>query len=61
MPRTGARVAGTCDGPDGIIEGHLLRGGDDDGAGDRQELAKRQRDVAGAGGEIDDQVIQSGQ
>ena len=33
---------------------------DDDGAGEREELAQGQRDVAGAGREVDQQVVQVG-
>src|SRR5438477_11400795 len=47
-------------GADGVIEGDLLWSCDDYGAGEWVELAEGKGDVAGAGGEIDDEVIEIG-
>ena len=42
----------------GIGQGNVLRRGDDDGTGHRDALAHGQLDVARAGGQVDDEVIQ---
>ncbi len=44
----------------GIIDGHLLRRRDDDRARQRQHLAERQRNVARAGRQVHDQIVQLG-
>ena len=44
--------------PHRVVQRHLLRRRDDDRAGQRQQLAERQRHVAGAGRQVDDQVIE---
>ena len=41
-----------------VQQGNVLRGGDDDGAGDRDFLAEGELDVAGAGGHVDDEVVE---
>ena len=41
-----------------VGERHLLRRRDDNGAGDRHGLAEAQRDVAGAGRQVDDEVVE---
>ena len=42
----------------GVEQGDVLRGGDDDGAGDRHFLRQGELNVAGAGGHVDDQIVQ---
>ena len=42
----------------GVQQGDVLRGGDDDGGGQRRTLADAQVDVAGARGHVDHQVVQ---
>src|SRR5439155_9121062 len=46
------------DGADGVEQRDLLRGADDDGAGDGQDLREGERDVAGAGRHVDDEIIE---
>jgi hypothetical protein len=42
----------------GVQQRNVLRRGDDHGAGHGHALAQRELDVAGAGGHVDDQVVQ---
>ena len=43
---------------DGVQQRHLLRRADDHGARQRQGLGEGQGDVAGAGGQVDDEVVE---
>ena len=42
----------------GVDEGDLLRGGDDDGAVEGDGLDNGELDIAGAGGEVEDEVVE---
>jgi hypothetical protein len=46
------------DGPLGVEQGDLLRRADDDGAGDGEDLREGEGDVAGAGGHVDDEIVE---
>ena len=45
-------------GPFGDLGGGLLRGGDDEDLGSRQQLPDRDRDVAGAGWQVEQQHVE---
>src|SRR5690606_255067 len=53
-----AYLAEHLDAAAGVEQGHVLRGGDNDGAADRHRLRQAELDVAGTRRHVDDQEVE---